>query len=281
MHEIGVSVMEASIDKKPEEKDSKNSIKIFGVVIIVSLLVISIVFAVLHNFSQPSPSAPEILSYEGHRTGDDYVVYVNVINNGAEGWVKVKVSALYIGPEEIGETDYSQRTYLKNGESDTLQFIFSSVPDNFDVYTESVNEGGSPEISTHSEKIGEESTYHFGFCPFNWPIEIMNQENITFRINFINFTYEGTLWNGSKIYFLYINLTNLEDVEASDSPILEISLKTSNGETSPGGEITVKDFKPLESKITITMFIVPEGSMPKDLWLSRGEKHTWIFSMEG
>jgi len=275
----GVSGMDASIDKKPEEK-GKNSIKwIFGVVII-SLLVVSLVLiAVLQNFSQPShPSSPEILSYEGHRAGDDYVVYVDVINNGAEGWVKVTVSAYYIGLDELTTTDYSQRTYLKKGESDTLQFVFSSIPYNINVYAEPVNEGRPPEISTRSEVIGEESTIHVSICPFDWSFEIMNQENITFRINFINFTYEGTLWNGSKIYFLYINLTNLEDVEASRSPILPISLTTINYEKCSSVEITINDFKPLESKITMAMFIVPEDRMPTGIWVERGN-NIWVFSL--
>jgi hypothetical protein len=100
------------------------------------------------------------------------------------------------------------------------------------VHVESITEGGPPEISVSSGNIPENITSHYivVFFPYpdwiGWQFEMKNKENASFQITFINFTYEGDLVNGSKVYSLHVNITNIGDQATFGSPLPSIHMTT-------------------------------------------------------
>jgi hypothetical protein len=268
--------MQEGSEKKEERRD-KPALKILIIATIFALSLI--VFFIASNISiQPEPknSQPEVLSYEGHPVGYGYVVYVNILNKGDDGWIKATVEASTLsGPSEMTVITSSQRTYLKKGESGVLQFAFEYFIDGpINVSTQSVNEGGPPEVHTSSIDLDKiYATYHIGSFSYpdwiGWYFQRVNKENTSFSVTFFNFTYEGTLGNGSKVYLMWANLTNMENRSTLGSPLPPMGLCAKSLKSYPGLEISLSYFKPMESRIAWIMFIIPASENP--YWISWSE----------
>jgi hypothetical protein len=241
---------------------------------LILIFLIAVIFASFLVYyygrqSQPRSPSPEVVSYEGHGMGYSYVVYVGVANKGADGWTKVTVSAFqfpYI-------TNYSQKTYLKSGQSATLQFVFDFVPEHFNTYASAATEGGPPEISHDSITFVDLNCRSFDF---NTTLSMTNPENVSFKIVFNDFVCGGKLGNGSKIYFAYANLTNVENRTTFGSPLQPINLvaiSSKSRESYPGLEVTNANFEPMASRIVIVVFVIPEDQTPECVTMPRDNIH--------
>ncbi len=243
------------------EKGMEKKLHVLIAVSIVVILVIGLgVYYVSNTYmsSTPLPKAePKILSY----TGQGRLVYVTVFNDGVDGWVKVSVSATTLTLDTRMVS--TQTAFLKKGESTTLQFVFPHLFRDCSASAAPVEEGEPPKY--YEEPIQWTTAKFSVWRPGEWfgyPLQRVNKENCTFIMIFYNFTYEGTMENGSKVYLLWINLTNTENRTTFGSPLPHFSLVTRTYKTFGSSEILVPFFKPLESRNALVMFLVPEEEEP-------------------
>ena len=108
-----------------EVESKKSPMKWIVVGTVIGIVVIGIVVASLISayniLNRPKPEITLVNGYESFQ-GLNYVykVDVTVKNNGADGWIKVYAEISGTGRYEKQE----ERTYLTNGESKSLQFVF-------------------------------------------------------------------------------------------------------------------------------------------------------------
>ena len=104
-----------------EVESKKSPMKWIVVGIVIGIVVIASLIFAYNILNRPKPEITLVNGYESFQ-GLNYVykVDVTVKNNGADGWIKVYAEISGAGRYEKQE----KRTYLANGESKSLQFVF-------------------------------------------------------------------------------------------------------------------------------------------------------------
>jgi hypothetical protein len=105
------------------------TMRVLLVLAFISLIIIGI--KTLQNFSlSPEPSSkPSVVSYTWTKSG---IVTVTVRNDGGDGLCTVDVKVLILvgvwgnSTWPFSEVDKTMQTYLRKGESTTLQFVFGT-----------------------------------------------------------------------------------------------------------------------------------------------------------